>query len=329
MPSGETGAPNYSRRFIWLAAIIILVVAGYSFAWFYAARTLETRVTGVLANLNRGDQQIVCNRPEGKGYPFRIGLFCDSVSYSDPELGVTLSAGALRSAAQVYAPRHIVGELDGPLLFQAEGLTPIQAGWSMLRASVRVADPIPERLSIEASDVIVAPQDNLRELVRMRSGAFHMRPNGGNLDTALQFAGLTVDPNLLGGRQIPPLDTSADFSIDGGIAALIANPGSLRGRSGTIRNLSLAAGEGVSISMSGPASVGEDGLISADLTISVNNPGEIGRILGLIFPEAQKQIASVASGLGSLGSATAIPIRVDKGRIFLGFIPTGRIAPVD
>src|SRR5690606_28859425 len=98
--------------------------------------------------------------------------------------------------------------------------------------------------------------------------------------------------------------------------------------SATIRNLSLRAGGGGSIAISGPASVGEDGLISADLSVSVSNPDEIGHILGVIFPEARQQIASVASGLGQIAASTAIPIRIEKGRIFLGFIPAGRIAPV-
>lgn len=329
MPSSKPGSSVHQRRIIWLAAIVIMTIGVYSVGWFYAARLLEEQATQSLADLNRGERQFGCENPQGRGYPFRIGLFCDRVRFDDPQRGLSIAAGALRSAAQVYAPRHIIGELDGPLVVGLTDLPSLQAGWSLLRASIRLAEPLPERISVEANDLIVAPEANPRELVRMRMAAFHMRPNAGNLDVALQFAGLTIDPALLAQRLIPPLDASADISFEGGLAALSANPGSLRGRAGTIRALSLAAGEGVSISMSGPASIGEDGLVNADLSISVNNPVEIARVLGVIFPEAEQQLTSIASGLRTLGNTTAIPIRIEAGRIFLGFIPTGRIAPLD
>ena len=325
MSSSAPPAGGYQRRFFWFAAIVVAVIAVYTIAWFYAARLLEDEAAGVIGRLNQGERQLSCSQPQGKGYPFRIGLFCDAVGLQLPDRGVAISAGAFRSAAQVYAPRHIVGELDGPLVMELAGLPPIQAGWSTLRASVRIAEPIPERLSLEVSDLIVAGRDNLLDMVRARAGQFHMRPNAGNLDVAVQLSGLTVDPSLIGERRIPPLDVD----LTGGMAALLANRDSLRGRSAIIRRLSLAAGENASISMAGPVSVGDDGLIDAELSISVNDPAEIARIVGLILPEAEQQIASVASGLAALGNTAAIPIRIQDGRIFLGFIPTGRIAPLE
>ena len=329
MSSSKPPSGSYQRRFAWLAGIILAVIAVYTGAWFYAARTLEEKAGGALADINDGRRQVTCQQPEGRGYPFRIGLFCSSVGFRDVTRGVTVTAGAFRTAAQVYAPRQIVGELDGPLTLELAGLQPIQAGWSQLRASTRLADLVPERVSVEATDLIIAGRSDLTEMVRARSGQFHMRPNSGNLDVAFQVAGLTVDPGLLGDRTIPPLDAAADIDVAGGMAAVLDSRRSLRGQSATLRNLSLSTGEGASIRLSGPVSVGDTGLLNAELSIAVSNAAEIARVLGIIFPESEQQIASVATGLGALGNAASIPIRIVDGRIFLGIIPTGRIAPID
>ncbi len=100
---------------IWALAVgILLVIALYTAGWFYAASTLKEKTLALLGDQQRHGVSALCQDAEYRGYPFRIGLFCSKVSIDDKTNGVSATFGALRSAAQIYQPNHIVWELDGP-----------------------------------------------------------------------------------------------------------------------------------------------------------------------------------------------------------------------
>ena len=105
MASRQATTRSYSRRFAWLAAAIVVVVAAYTGAWFYAAGMIETRI-GEAMQASGGDAVPRCERPSARGYPFRIGVFCDAVAFEDARGEISVRAGAFRSAAQVYDPFH-------------------------------------------------------------------------------------------------------------------------------------------------------------------------------------------------------------------------------
>jgi hypothetical protein len=50
-----------------------------------------------------------------RGYPFRLEVFCTALDVARPAEGLTVKAGAFRSAAQVYEPRRVYAELDSPV----------------------------------------------------------------------------------------------------------------------------------------------------------------------------------------------------------------------
>ena len=62
-----------------------------------------------------------CVNLTARGFPFRIGLFCDRVAFEQPSAAMTLSAGAFRSAGQIYDPMRLVAELDGPAKITRRG----------------------------------------------------------------------------------------------------------------------------------------------------------------------------------------------------------------
>jgi len=115
MASRQTGGSGYTRRFILLALAIIVVVVGYTYGWHYAADRLVSEANARVAAINANGRRANCENAEARGYPFRIGLFCRSIMYVDAPSGVAVRAGAFRSAAQVYQPQRVVGELDGPV----------------------------------------------------------------------------------------------------------------------------------------------------------------------------------------------------------------------
>ncbi|MCO0638067.1 DUF2125 domain-containing protein, partial [Lutimaribacter sp. EGI FJ00014] len=135
MASSTGGGSRFARRMFLLAAAIAVAVLTYTATWFYLARALEQRTAETVATLNGNGVRAFCEEPEAKGYPFRIGLFCRSVFYENRKGGISVRAGALRSAAQVYQPFRVVGELDGPATIRLPFAAALEARWENLRAS--------------------------------------------------------------------------------------------------------------------------------------------------------------------------------------------------
>lgn len=331
MTSSDAKPTNSSRRFLWLTAFIILLFGGYTLGWFYVADRLTTQASAAIARLNSDGVRAECANLTVRGFPFRLGIFCDSLGYEDDARNVSAAAGSFRSAAQVYQPAKAIGELDGPLRVSVPGLLPLSVDWDKLRASARLASPLPERFSAEAEGLsgMTDPRDG--QAVALFSAAkteTHLRPNGADLDWALGFEKLQVDPSVAAGRTLPVMNGSGDLSLKEGVQALLSGQQGLRGRSVEIRSLDLSSGEG-GVIVSGPVSVAADGLVDARLTIKLRNPPAVAAVLSGVFPEAKSQIDSSFAGLAFLGNEPTLPLVVTKGRAMLGFIPLGDIPPVE
>lgn len=331
MSSSAASARTYSRRFLWLAAFIVVLVGAYSAGWFYLADRVAKGANAAIASLNRDGVTAECANPAVRGYPFRLGLYCDSLGYEDPARNVIATAGSLRTVAQIYEPMHVLAELDGPLRTVAPGMQPLWLDWDKLRASVRIARPLPRRLSVEAEGLSIQTDPDEGEPVILFSAAKvegHLRPNGADLDWAGSFAGLQVDPAAAGGRTLPVLSGSGDATLKDGVQLVEAKVRSLRGQSGTIRNLDLSTGPDTSVAVSGTFSVGADGLLDADLTIQMRDPKGVSAALSAAFPEAREQIINGFSGLSMLGDAPTLPLKISRGKAVLGFIPLGDVPPL-
>ncbi|MCC6203768.1 MAG: DUF2125 domain-containing protein [Hyphomicrobiales bacterium] len=326
MTSSETRKPSYSRRMMWLAVFVAVLFGGYSAGWFYVGKLLQDQVKTALADANAKGVSADCANPTARGFPFRIGLFCDAVSF-DSRKGASVSAGAFRSAAQVYNPFHIIAELDGPAVIDAAGTPPLRFNWEGLRASVRLAAPLPERISVEGTDVAAGPASG-QPLAKAASVQGHMRPNGADLDVAGSVGNLVADASVLQGRVVPPLSAEVDATVTNGVALLQLRPKSLRGQSAIFRTLTISTDASTGVGIAGPVSVDEAGLIDADLTLTVRNAKGLAEAAATAFPEARDRIEKAMIGIGMLGQNTSLPLKIVKGKASLGFIGLGDIPPV-
>ena len=134
--SSQTGASGVSRKYVRLAIAVVLAIALYTGGWFYAASWLKDRLTAQLSASAQGLHSASCGNLDVRGFPFRIGVFCDSVAIDDRPSGLSATFGALRSAAQVYRPGHAVLELDGPAQVRMTPDLVFNVDWDLLRASV-------------------------------------------------------------------------------------------------------------------------------------------------------------------------------------------------
>src|SRR5690606_21418309 len=124
-------------------------------------------------------------------------------------------------------------------------LNALSLDWSAMRASARLASPLPERISVEATGLAVQLDDHqgatARSLAQSDNAELHLRPVGDDLDVALRFTGLELDSALVGA--VPSLSGLVDFSLaDGALAGGL--DGGVHGRSGVIRTFTISAENG-------------------------------------------------------------------------------------
>ena len=327
MTSSNQRPSRYGRRFAWLAVFIVLLFGGYSAGWFYLAGEIENRARAEIATFTGQGRSAECVNLSVRGFPFRIGLWCDGVRIVDPTEGLEVSADRLRSAAQVYDPMQVIVELDSPANLAFPGIDEISADWEAFRASARLSFDFPERASIETKG-LKASIDAGAASFGVDAGQAHMRRNGEDLDLALSFTGASAGLEILRGGTLPPLDGALDLTLEDGVRFVRHGARSLRGLAGTIRTLSIASGPDASMAVSGSFIVASDGLIDADLMLTVRDPKAISGILEDLFPGARDEIAQSLAGLQAFGQQAEVPLKIEAGRISLGFLPLGEVPPL-
>ena len=90
MPSSQETPTKYSRRIKWLGIAVLVFIAFYTGAWFWGASFVKGEVGKALAAQSANGQVTDCQNLDIKGYPFRAGLFCDSLTFEDPAQQIAL-----------------------------------------------------------------------------------------------------------------------------------------------------------------------------------------------------------------------------------------------
>ncbi len=327
-----------ARAMRWLIALVVVLVLVAVGGWYWLAGELDRRVASALEAAGGGRATVLCENRQIFGFPFRLGLSCDTIAVEAPQNGVSASAGSLRTAAQIYDPRQIVAELAGPALVTAPDLPPLHLSWRLAQASTTLWTEGMERFSL----VMEAPVVSMREgeaagapIARSERLEAHARQNGAALDFA--FTDTAVAATLPGLPPLPPFDLTADLTLDGAAGWLRSGiPGAnvseaLRGQAGTIRllGLSLPGGGGGGAQLSGPFRVSPTGEISGDFRLAVEDPQSIAGLVGVLVPGTGGLATTVAGALGFAGrqedGKTVVDVQVREGEARLGFIPLGRL----
>lgn len=323
-----------STKLALLAGVVILLIAGYTLVWFQLADRLRERVESFLVNL--GDQGLVaeCDNLDVRGYPFRIGVFCDAIRAENGG-EFTVAADAFRSAAQVYEPGHIVSELDGPIKVHLDSGEDFGAEWEVLRASTVFSTDGLMRASLEGraidGDVVLAA--GTQAGISAESAELHARRRGSDLDLAVRATGAGIDETIAGAA-LPAVDVAAEATLHDGAGFLgerAIEPAALRGSSGQLDNARLILPEGAALTVSGPFDIAEDGEISGAFAVTVEEPASMVEAFAALFPEYRVEIEKGAGLITSFGGGQdglSFDLQVRKGRVFVGIIPLGRIPPI-
>ena len=331
--SSESGTSSVAKKVTVLAVAVVALIGIYTAGWYYAAGKIKERTLAIIAGGPDAPVTATCADADMRGYPFRLGLFCSGVTVDDSRNGISASFGALRSAAQVYNPSHIVWEMDQPAVIRSSDGLAVSSQWSSLQSSVQIDSGRVQRSALVIEDArtsIVHPDLDGALNLASKHAELHMRQNGADVDAALTVEKLAAALED-GGRTLPPVDLRADVTVVNG-AALLQGGGGLRGNNAEIRKISADLGEGRIVTLSGPIAIDQEGYVSGKLKLEVTGIDHWRSTLKTALPEAEKTIDTAINMLGALasgGDRVSIDLTLQRGAILAGgFIPVGKIPPL-
>ncbi|APX69972.1 MULTISPECIES: DUF2125 domain-containing protein [unclassified Brucella] len=336
MTYAGTGGKTFRKRTITLVIAVPVFIAAYTAGWFYIADRLEAKARADMARLDAQGVGVQCENLHMGGYPLRINVVCDSISWQRPSEGMAFRAGKFSSGSPLYAPYSLTNALTGPAFIEFPGISPLEVNWSKFTSNTRLARPFPTEIEISASDVAVGLRTEPTKTEPL-SSLEHMNVqidgSTGMLKLIGRFAGLKFAPSVIGNAKSPELDGVADIDISDAEGLLASDSESvyqrLRGHSGTINQAFVSMPNGAMVSLTGPFSVNEDGLINADLKLTLVNAQSLAQAGQAVFPEQGGNIATVLFALSAMpkdenGNPT-MEIAIRKGKASAGFIPLGRL----
>ncbi|AUS58028.1 hypothetical protein P408_12730 [Brucella abortus S99] len=336
MTYAGTGGKTFRKRTITLVIAVPVFIAAYTAGWFYIADRLEAKARADMARLDAQGVGVQCENLHMGGYPLRINVVCDSISWQRPSEGMAFRAGKFSSGSPLYAPYSLTNALTGPAFIEFPGISPLEVNWSKFTSNTRLARPFPTEIEIAARDVAVGLRTEPTKTEPL-SSLEHMNVqidgSTGMLKLMGRFAGLKFAPSVIGNAKSPELDGVADIDISDAEGLLASDSESvyqrLRGHSGTINQAFVSMPNGAMVSLTGPFSVNEDGLINADLNLTLVNAQSLAQAGQAVFPAQGGNIATVLFALSAMpkdenGNPT-MEIAIRKGKASAGFIPLGRL----
>jgi hypothetical protein len=227
---------RYSRFGLYVPIFALLVLAiGWSIFW-YTSATITGREVGAWIKREAADgRNWTCSDRSVGGYPFRIEITCKEPSFSGPAAGVPVTGKlvGIHLVAQLYNPKLIIGEAEGPFDFVlTQDGSHTLASWKLLQISVRGEPDTLQRASLSADqiDVKVTIPNGSSFNGRADKFQFHMRQGnqdqhaydfalaaadamssdlddatGINAPATLQTNGTITQANAIGGATIPQM----------------------------------------------------------------------------------------------------------------------------
>ena len=333
--SSQTSHSSASKKILRLGIAVVAVVAGYTGAWYYGASKIKSGLATFMQEQEAAGLSLECANTEVKGFPFRYELFCTKPGMANLVQGGSADAAMLRTAAQVYAPQHIVWEMDGPLDATFASGEKLQLNWKTLQSSLQLKSGGLERSSLTAEGLELtmppgAPESALTG--KASHGEVHIRQNSEDLEAATLIRDLVLTVPTLGGgapTALIPLSASADVTLAkkaGVLDGRIKGAEILHPAAGEIGRIVVDFGEGRVATISGPFDIDQEGQISGKLAVVAENFTAWQPVLTAAIPDAADTIKTAMGAIKAMADdkgTVRINLVIDKGQVLLGFIPLG------
>ncbi len=337
MAASSQSSPSGTAKRAWLLGLglIVVIAALYTGGWFYAASALKTNVLRALGERNSSGISGQCADMAQNGFPFSIGLSCSKVDIDDHVNGISASFDDLNASAHVYTPGNISWNLNSPAEIRTtHGLT-ISAEWKNLQSSlVAKGNGIEEgQTAIDGLKAGIASSFTGQNVdFSADHTEIHLRQNGGNLEAAIGIENSnTVIKDFP--QVLPTLSASADITLTDKAGLLDgSDQGGLNGASGILHRVVADIGDGRVMTLSGPFSFDDEGLVSGQFKLEIERIAPWRDSLKATIPDAKHTIdmaAKLLKALAAGGDKVSVDLTADHGNILLsGFIPLGSLPPI-
>jgi hypothetical protein len=197
-----------AQRRLWpiliLPVIIVVLAAGWSAFWFYAASKVDENVDLWRAREAAAGRVYDCANRSVSGFPFRLEVRCSGVSVSLTSQTATQSAtqnpitaklGEILVVAQIYTPRLLIAEFTAPAVLSDRGQPAMVMNWNTARSSITGLPGTPDSADIVFDDVsldrfagsVQAPTARAKHVELHGRTAASSTPDKPVIETALQI----------------------------------------------------------------------------------------------------------------------------------------------
>ncbi len=324
-----------------MVLVLTVLIGGGTIGWYYLANQVDGRFSDQVERLAGQGKTLECANQRVRGYPFRVGLFCDQLLYEDKSSEFLFRAAELRTAAQFYQPGFIVGELDSPAFLQTPGLVDLKLDWKLARTSTRLSVGGIKRISLQLDEIKAIGASGFLEgqpFADLKSLVIHLRPGGDDtgspdVDAVVSSAGIRFGDALR--DRLPPLSFNIDTVISGLNSAIksgedLGKWARSNGVEAQVRNLEIGLENGGKVNASGPLRVGRDGLVNGELTVEINDFEAIVESFTAQNPQLGEtaktiQAASMIFAQGAKDGKIKMKVQIRGGVMTMGFFPLGYI----
>lgn len=324
---------NHRRRFPWWAKLILLVVVLYGAALYFAAHQARVYLDAVVAPPGSGASGD-CIRYDFAGLPVRVTAVCAAARFVDPVTGLDLATGSVRTTTYVHDPLRATFAIASPVKASLPNGTTIDTNWQNLDSDIGgdlTGITYGSVLISRIDSAVTLPSAGATFRIASDHADFHVRQNGPDLDIASRSDGSRLETGFIP-VNLPTFATSLEATLDGRGNVLSGAP-IIPGEAvqGSLKRLAIDFGSNGTLAISGPFRVAENGLLSGDFTIDVENFAALQATLSKSFPQAITIIDTASILLKSLssdGKTGRVTLNVREGRVSLGIIPLGTIPPL-
>lgn len=346
LPENAGGERLPSRRRRWMifvpTALLLLLAAGWTAGWFYAAQRAEQEVEAALRREAEKGRIYDCGDKRVVGFPFRIELDCERLTASLPgDAGpIVASAPSFRAVAQVYDPNRLIGELRGPVQVTFGGGDRAEVSYALAQASMTLSGGRFERASLVVNAPrVVAGQDEVGSAKAVEAHLRRSPDDAGAYDLAARVASADSPMLALVPAGAGPVSLEVQLEAQG-VGDLKAQPTAERLRAfaenGGKLHVALARIDrgDVVAEARGDLKLDRDGRLNGALDLKTRGLEDV--IAGVIGGGKKDVLSSLlGAGAALLGGkaqidgkpAASYPVTIDKGRVALGPVRVYKLPP--
>ena len=312
----------------------MLIIGGWSVAWWMIAGSVEKGIDNAVANAKRSGITLDCANRTVSGWPFRISVACAPLRVAQQD-GTSITLAAARGVALVYRPRHIILEADSPAEASLRGAVPGAAAWSLGRASVILGDNGPDAVSISLTDPRVSGFGTLGLAdVAAKTAQLHLRRSPkvpGDIDVALRLEQLRESPVANGS----PVDVDVMSTVAAALSPVSVD--ATNRENGVRIDRAAITSAATIVGIGGSLALDPSGHANGTLELDVTEPSGLKELLMRLFPARPEMMDSIQGAVLALGKKTEengkdryrLPVKIDRGNAAIGLIPLGRIPAIN